>query len=164
MAVNVSNNNVACSVSQFDNAQALFDFICPKLCNYFNDYLILSMNVNANLGANSSGVTNINSVINQLRSYVNAVVEFYNCSQSQAIGLLYNNCTQQTGLSYQVGCKVRPNTSTLWNDILGQAPSNQAGQQIGYIEIIVNTNNLSDLNFVTNTNITLDQDLSLDIK
>ena len=32
MAVNVNNTQNICNVSQFNEAQALMDFICPKLC------------------------------------------------------------------------------------------------------------------------------------
>ncbi len=111
MAVNVNSTQNICNVSQFNEAQALMDFICPKLCNYFNDYLILTANVNANPNL-SGGNTNLIAVTNQLRSYVNMVVEFFNISQFQAIAYLYENCTQTMGLSYVPYCKVRPNTSS----------------------------------------------------
>lgn len=173
MAVNINNTQNICNVSQFNEAQALMDFICPKLCNYFNDYLILTANINANPQAQSSGVgdNGLINVTNQLRSYVNMVVEFFNISQYQAIGYLYENCTQTSGLSYVPYCKVRPNTSITWNDILGQAPSTQAGLMVGYLEILDTSSSgnvgigspldLSNEVFLENTNLTIDDSLNV---
>lgn len=173
MAVNVNNTQNICNVSQFNEAQALMDFICPKLCQYFNDYLILTANINANPQALSSGVgdSGLIAVTNQLRSYVNMVVEFFNISQFQAIAYLYQNCTQTGGLSYVPYCKVRPNTSITWNDILGQAPSTQAGLMVGYLEVLDTSSggnviigspvNLSNELFLENTNLTIDDSLNV---
>ena len=170
MAVNVNSTENLCNVSQFNEAQALMDFICPKLCQYFNDYLLLTANVNANPNM-TGGNNNLIAVTNQLRSYVNMVVEFFNISQFQAIAYLYQNCTQTGGLSYVPYCKVRPNTSMTWNDILGQAPSTQAGLMVGYLEVLDTSSggnviigspvNLSNELFLENTNLTIDESLNV---
>lgn len=170
MAVNVNSTQNLCNVSQFNEAQALMDFICPKLCQYYNDYLILTANINANPNF-SGGNTNLIAVTNQLRSYVNMVVEFFNISQFQAIAYLYQNCTQADGLSYIQGCKVRPNTSITWNEILGQAPSTQAGLMVGYLEvpdtsssgnvIVGSPVSLGNEVFLENTNLTIDESLNV---
>ena len=96
------------------------------------------------------------------------VVEFYNISQFEAIGVLYDECTLSNGYSYVAGCKVRPNTSIMWQDILGQAPSNEAGLKAPYPEVVEDVNSLSsDLlldNIVVNTNILNDENLNLSNK
>ena len=178
MAVNVNNTQNICSVTQNNEAQSLMDFICPKLCNYFNDYLLLTASEFANTTqAQNSGTADygLEAVTNQLRSYVNMVVEFFNISQYQAIGYLYDNCTLPSGLSFMAGCKVRPNSSIIWNDILGQAPSNEAGLKVDLIDIpVVNTNtstnnlitslsseDLSNEVFLDNTNLIIDESLNV---
>ena len=62
MAVNVNSTQNLCNVSQFNEAQALMDFICPKLCQYYNDYLILTANINAN--PNFTGVWSYFATLN----------------------------------------------------------------------------------------------------
>ena len=167
MAEIISNNffgDIPCNNTQVNEQQVLFDFICPKLCMYWNDYLFATANVNLPANASFSGSTNIPAIQNQIISYVNMVVEFFNISQFQAIGVLYEQCATTQYAYYQVGCKVRPNTSLIWEDVLGQAPSNEAGLKAPLIQVVVNnvsTNNLLVSNVLTNTNITIDPDLNI---
>lgn len=159
--------DIPCNTAQVNEQQVLFDFICPKLCQYFNDYLYATGNTMLSANASFSGSTNIPAIQNQLISYVNMVVQFFNISQFQAIGVLYEQCATSQYAYYQVGCKVRPNTSVIWEEILGQMPSNEAGLNAPLIQVTttLSSNNLVNQslvgNVITNTNVTIDQDLNI---
>ena len=125
----MTTNNIQsnCTPFQYSQEQFLVDEICPKLCQYINNYFELVNSPNFSATQGSANNSNLISVINEIRIRVNMIVDFFNISQFQAIGYLYDNCTQLSGLSYVQGCKIRANTSNMWVDILGQAPSTQAG-------------------------------------
>ncbi len=58
MAEIVNNNffgDIPCNNAQVNEQQVLFDFICPKLCMYFNDYLFSTANINIPVNASFSG-------------------------------------------------------------------------------------------------------------
>ncbi len=162
--INFDSNfgDIPCNQAQTNQQQVLFDFICPKLCQYFNDYLFITNSTMTNVSF--TGVTNVIAIQNQIYQYVNMVIEFFNISQFQAIGILYEQCVfNQSYSSYQAGCKVRPNTSIVWTEILNGEPSNEAGLKIPYIDQPVATNNqsLSVEDYLVNTNVTIDENLIL---
>tara|TARA_R110002153_G_scaffold1719_1_gene8762 strand:- start:473 stop:943 length:471 start_codon:yes stop_codon:yes gene_type:complete len=136
MAINNINTQVFCNTAQSNEQQILFNEICPKLCARINTYLGLTGST-AFTGSIGSGETNPDVVANEIINDINMVVEFFNISQVQAIAKLYYECTQgQYSIS---GCKVRPETSTFWQEVTQQTLSNEAGLKIPFIQIVLST-------------------------